>query len=120
MFADPQVVTVNSVAQSMPRTGITSNRGTFTSNDGLYSLEIGQTPGRNRFRRLARFNNRKIAVDPFNAEQNQEYRMSAYLVVDVPVIGYTVAEAKLQIDGFLAYLSASSGAKITQLLGGEI
>jgi len=45
--------------------------------------------------------------------------MSAYLVVDVPVTGYTVAEAKQIVDGLTAYLTASSRAKVTQLLGGE-
>jgi hypothetical protein len=46
--------------------------------------------------------------------------MSAYLVIDVPPVGYTVAEAQAVVDGFLAYLTASSGAKVTQLLGGEV
>jgi len=45
--------------------------------------------------------------------------MSTYLVVDVPLVGYDVASEKLVTDGFIAYLSASSGAKMTQLLGGE-
>jgi hypothetical protein len=46
--------------------------------------------------------------------------MSTYLVVDLPAAGgYTVAEAKLIVDGLTAYLTASSGAKVTQLLGGE-
>jgi hypothetical protein len=41
------------------------------------------------------------------------------LVVDAPVAGFTNTELKQYIDGFIAALSASSGAKITQLLGGE-
>jgi hypothetical protein len=34
-------------------------------------------------------------------------------------VGYTVAEQKAVIDGFLANLQATSGANITKLLGGE-
>jgi hypothetical protein len=35
-------------------------------------------------------------------------------------VGYlTVAQQKQLVDGFIAFLSASSGAAITQLLGGE-
>jgi hypothetical protein len=34
-------------------------------------------------------------------------------------VGYTIVELKQIVDGFLAMLTASSGAKITQLLGGE-
>jgi hypothetical protein len=41
------------------------------------------------------------------------------MVVDVPVFGYTVAEAKVIVDGLVAYLTASSGARVTQILGGE-
>jgi hypothetical protein len=45
--------------------------------------------------------------------------MSAYLVVDVPKVGYTVAEAKQIVDGLVAYLTISTGANVTKLLGGE-
>jgi hypothetical protein len=45
--------------------------------------------------------------------------MSAYLVVNTPKVGYTVAEAKAVVDALVAYLAASSGARVTQLLGGE-
>jgi hypothetical protein len=45
--------------------------------------------------------------------------MSVYLTVDTPVNGYTVAEAKYVVDALVAYLTASTGARVTQLLGGE-
>jgi hypothetical protein len=45
--------------------------------------------------------------------------MSVYLVVDTPKTGYTVAEQKQIVDALTAYLTASSGARATQLLGGE-
>jgi hypothetical protein len=45
--------------------------------------------------------------------------MSAYLVVDVPKQGYSIAEQKQIVDALTAYLTASSGARVTQLLGGE-
>jgi hypothetical protein len=41
------------------------------------------------------------------------------MVVDTPVNGFTVAEAKGVVDALVAYLTASTGAKVTQLLGGE-
>jgi hypothetical protein len=34
-------------------------------------------------------------------------------------VGYSVAEQKYVVDGFLAQLQASSGALITKFLGGE-
>jgi len=41
------------------------------------------------------------------------------MVVDVPVNGYTVTEEKALVDALVAYLQASTGARVTQLLGGE-
>lgn len=118
-FADPQSVTVNSVAQSLPRTGISANQGTFQKDDASYKLTVSQQYGK-RTRRMIRLDNNKVAADPLISAQSIRYSAGVYLVVDTPQTGYTVAEAKLIIDGFLAYLTASSGAKITQLLGGEI
>jgi len=62
----------------------------------------------------------KIAADPFQTDVNQKYSMSAYLVTDTPLVGFTLTEAKYVVDALVAYLAASSGAKITQLLGGEL
>jgi len=57
--------------------------------------------------------------DPLISSQNIQYSMSTYIVTDVPVTGYTVTEAKQIVDALTAYLTASTGAKVTQLLGGE-
>jgi hypothetical protein len=45
--------------------------------------------------------------------------MSTYIVADVPVTGFSVTEQKQIVDALVAWLSASSGANITRLLGGE-
>lgn len=119
-FADPQSVTINAVANSLARTGLSLNQGLFLKDDGLVGLVIGQNVGPKRIRRSLRLNHAKIAADPFVTGVNNKYSMSAYLVVDLPVVGYTVAEAKQVVDGLTAYLTASSGAKVTQLLGGEL
>jgi DNA-binding winged helix-turn-helix (wHTH) protein len=46
--------------------------------------------------------------------------MSVSVIVNVPKQGYSVTEQKQVVDALVAYLTASSGAKVTQLLGGEI
>lgn len=116
-FADPQSVTVNAVAQTMPRISSGVNTGKFQKDDASYALSVSHNYGK-RTRRQIRLDNKKIAPDVFTSD-NVEYSSSVYLVIDAPTIGYTNAELKLIVDGFLAYLTASSGAKITQLLGGE-
>lgn len=45
--------------------------------------------------------------------------MSTYIVVDTPVNGYTAAEIKGVVDALVAFLTATAGSKVTQLLGGE-
>ncbi len=118
MLSDPQSVTINAVANSLPRTVAGVNAGAFQKDDGTVKLSLSHTYAK-RTRRLVRLDVSKIAADPLISAQNIKYSMSTYLVVDVPVTGYTVAEAKQVIDGFIAYLSASSGAVITKILGGE-
>jgi hypothetical protein len=117
-FADPQSITINAVATSLPRTSSGVNTGTFTSNDGNLQQVVSHAYGK-RTRRPIRVNSSKIAADPLLTNTNSKFSGSVYLVADFPVAGFTVTEQKQIIDGFIAALSASSGAKITQLLGGE-
>jgi hypothetical protein len=118
-FADPQLVTVSTVEKTLPRTSFGATSGTFTMGDGAYQLAISHQFGK-RFRRVARLNATKIAPDPLISAQNIVYTMGVYLVVDVPKTGYTIAEQKAVCDALTAWLSASSGAHLTSLLGGEV
>lgn len=118
MLSDPQSMTINAVAKSLPRVVAGVNTGGFSMDDGTLKLNISHTYGK-RTRRMVRVDFSKIAADPLVSAQNIKYSMSTYLVFDTPITGFTVAEAKQVIDGFLAYMSASSGAVITKVLGGE-
>lgn len=112
-FADPQ--TINSV--TCPRVSSGVDSGKFRSADTTHQLSVSNSYGK-RVRRTIRLDHNKIAADPITA-QNTKFSMSTYLVVDAPVQGYTVAEQKAIVDALTAYLTASTGAKVTQLLGGE-
>lgn len=116
-FADPQSVTINAVANTLPRISSGVNSGAFRKDDATVSLSVSHTYGK-RTRRQIRLDHKKIAPDVFTSD-NVEHSMSVYLVADVPANGYTVAEQKQIVDALTAYLTASSGAKATQLLGGE-
>jgi len=117
-FADPQSVTINAVAQTLPRVSSGTSSGIFQKDDGNVKLTVSHASGK-RNRRTIRLDHRKVAADPLVGSVNINYSMSAYLVVDAPLLGYTVAEAKQIVDALTAYLTASSGSKVTQLLGGE-
>jgi hypothetical protein len=118
MLADPQSVTINAVANSLPAISRGVNTSTYQKDDGNVVLAISHSYGK-RTRRSIRLDHSKVAADPLISSQNIKYSMSAYLVIDVPPTGYTVTEAKQIVDGLLAYLTASSGAKVTSVLGGE-
>jgi hypothetical protein len=117
-LADPTSVTINAVAVSLPRISSEKNKGVYQSNDSLVTETASHQYGK-RNRHLFRIDHSKIAPDPLISSQNIKYSMSFYIVADVPVTGYTVAEQKQVVDGFIAQLNASSGALITKVLGGE-
>lgn len=117
-LTDPQSVTINSVAITLPRISSAVNAGAFASNDGTVKELVSHQYGK-RNRHIFRIDHSKIAPDPLISAQNIRYSMSCYVVWDMPVTGYTVAEAKQVSDGFMAQLAASSGALVTKVLGGE-
>jgi hypothetical protein len=119
MFTDPQSVTINAVANSLPRTSSGTNSGVFKKDDGLVSLSISHSTSGKRTRRLVRLDHSKIAADPLLAGVNVKANMAVYLVVDVPETGYTLVEEKQVTDAFTAWATASSGANLTKILGGE-
>lgn len=118
MFSEPQSVTINAVAQSLPRTSSGTNSGVFTKDDGTVQLIVSHQYGK-RNRRSIRLSTNKVSADPLATGVFQKTDMSVTLVVDHPLVGYTNAEAKQNVDALVAYLSAASGAQVTKLLGGE-
>lgn len=117
-YADPQSVTINAIANSLARVSSGENKGAFAKDDGTVRLSFSHQYGKS-IRRVSRLDHQKIAADPLMASVNVVSKLGVYLVVDVPLVGYSLAEQKQVVDGFLAYNTASSGARITQLLGGE-
>jgi hypothetical protein len=117
-FADPQTFTINAVANTLPRISSGINVGTFQKDDGTVKANVSHSYGK-RTRRSLRLDFQKLAPNPLISAQNILYSMSTYIVVDVPVTGFTIAEQKQIVDALTGYLTASSGSKVTQLLGGE-
>lgn len=118
MFADP-TITVNAVAQALKRTSMGANSGAFATNDGTHKLSIAHTLG-NVNQRVIRLDRVQTVANPLTTGEFFEAPDSVWLVSKTPKLGaLTVVQQKHLIDGFLAFLSASSGAAITQLLGGE-
>lgn len=115
MLADPQSVTVNAVAISLPKTGAGTTQNVYTSSDGNTSMTTKQNLTAKRFRREVRLSQKKIAEDPIST-QNAELGMSVYLVIDEPRSGFTDTEIGYVIDALKAWLTSTNYNKV---LGGE-
>jgi hypothetical protein len=118
LFSDPQTVTINAIANTLPRISSGPNSSVYQKEDGNVKMTISHQYGK-RNRRQVRVDFRKVAADPLATGYNKEYSFSTYLVVDHPPVGFTNTEVKYVVDALSAYLSASSGANVTKLLGGE-
>jgi len=115
MFADPQSITVNAVAQSLPAVARNDNASRYRKDDGTYVFSVShQYAKRNRF--SVRIDGQKVAADPLAAGINVVATMSTYLVIDAPPTGYTNAELK---DIALALSAWCTSANLLKVLGGE-
>lgn len=115
MFADPQSVTVNAVAQSLAAVSRESHKSIYRKDDETYTLTISHTEGK-RDRRLVRLDRKITAADPLNSGVNVEQTYSYYLVVDAAPFGLTNAQMKDDILGLVGFLTSGNVLKV---LGGE-
>lgn len=117
-FADPQYVTISGVQTELPRTSSEKDGGTFTSADQNTVLTVSHRNGKRRQHRI-RLDSTKIAADPLMASTNVISSMSVSLLVDAPLTGFDPTAQKAVVDALVAYLGASTGARVAQMLGGE-
>lgn len=117
MFADPQTV----ASQSLVRIGspTPATRGSFKSSDDVYNFDIVQNSTKTRKRREFRFTKNAVAADPISAV-NKAISASVIVAVDEPWYGFTDAELVTMVTGLCTWLTASTNAKLEQLLDGEL
>jgi hypothetical protein len=115
MLADPQSVTINGAATSLPQTVSSQNQNVYTSADGNTAMTVKQTQSTSRFRREVRLSQQKIAADPISG-LNKQLGVSVYLVIDEPRSGFTDLEIGYLIDALKGWLTSANYNKI---LGGE-
>lgn len=116
MFADPQSVTVNSVAQSMPRVSSKDRTTVYQKNDLSFTLTISHTPGaKGRTRSMARIDQRAVVTNPLDSTNDYD-TLTFYVVMDRPSYGFTMVQAEQLIAGFQAWLNT---AAVDRLWGQE-
>lgn len=118
MYTDPQSVTINATPYSLPRTGIGDGNATYKSSDGTVQMRISHREAKGRMRRMVRLDQTIIAADPLTAEQ-QYQTAGVYLVIDEPSVGFTDAQLQYIVTALNTWLTASTNANTTKLLGSE-
>jgi len=120
-FADPQSFTpTGGSAISLPRVSQGILSGQFQSADALTTLSINHSVGRDGIKRhFYRLDQQKLASDPFVPANSRYSKAYAYVVLGQPTFGYTAAEVVALAGGLLTGLTASTNAKLTQLVGQE-
>jgi hypothetical protein len=120
-LTDPQKFKDELAAEvEAPRVSSGDFQSVYETSDGHAKLSISTSESaQNRKRHLVRIDVNKLATDVFEESKKQAVSMSAYLVVDRPVNGFTVAEAKELVKGLVGLLSASTYSVTEKVLGGE-
>lgn len=115
MLSDPQSVTINAVATSLPKVFSGPGTNEYRSADGLVKMTTRQTTTANRFRREVRISQEKVAADPISA-LNKQIGVSVYMVVDEPRWGFSDTEIGYLITALKAWYDTTNSGKI---LAGE-
>lgn len=112
MFADPQSVTVNAVAKSMPRVSSKDRSAVYQKNDLEYTLSISHTTAaKGHIRTLVRLDQRAVVTNPLDSSNDYD-TMSFYVVLDRPSYGFTMVQAEQLVAGFQSWLSSGNVDKL--------
>jgi len=112
MFSDPQTITVNAVAQVLPRVENNGKVSLYQKNDLTFTLKIShQNQGSNRIRSMVRVDQRSVVPDPLTTVNDYE-TMSVYIVIDRPLAGFSMAQTEQLVAGLKTFLDNTAVDKL--------
>lgn len=115
MFADPQSITVNAVAQSMPRVTTDGQKSIYRKADGTFTLTISHIPAGKgsdqRVRSMVRVDQIAVVPDPLTAVNDYE-TLSIYFVIDRPLVGFTSTQVDQLMAALEGWIDTTSVGKI--------
>jgi len=112
MFTDPQVVTVNAVAQSMARILIEGKKCIYQKSDGTFTLTIShQILSNDRIRSMTRIDQKAVVQNPLDLTNDYD-TLSFYFVVDRPSYGFIQAQVEQLIAGLKTWLDNTAIGKL--------
>jgi len=112
LFSDPQTITVNAVAQVCPRVETNGKVSIYQKNDLTFTLKISHQPqGNQRVRSMVRVDQRSVVPDPLTSVNDYE-TLSAYLVIDRPLAGFSMAQVEQLVAGLKTFLDTTAVDKL--------
>jgi len=114
-FTDPQSITVNSVAKSMPRVSTEGSKSLYAMADETFKMTISHQASKTRTRRMVRVDQRVVAADPLTSLS--EYKsLGVYIVIDEPEYGFSDTEIDYVVQALKTWAST---ANVLKVLGSE-
>lgn len=113
MLADPQSVTYNSVAKSLPAISRGSDSSTYQLNDAgtIYTMAVSHA-FKTRNRAVIRLTRTSTVTDPLSSATNISVGMTATMTVDFPSSGLQPSDAQLLANALVGYLTSATVLKI--------
>jgi hypothetical protein len=118
-LSDPQSITIDGTAISLPRVYTGTKQGSFVSADGKTRLIVDPTSTKTRNRKAIRLYQDKVTADPLVSTTNVRVGDMISLIIDRPLEGYSDAEIEKQVVGLLNALTASTNALLKKIIAGE-
>lgn len=118
-YNDPQSVTHNAVAVSLPRVITGTTVGRFVSADAVFELTVDPRGSAKRRRNVARFYTKRTVLDPLGSGLSTQVQSMVSITIDRPSSGVTDADVNKDIDALILWLTAASKANQLKLAAGE-
>ncbi|DAD50809.1 coat protein [ssRNA phage SRR5466369_2] len=118
MLADPISVKVAGAATNHPRVSVGKEYNEYSVADATSKVRVGHSASKTANRSFVTSIGTKVAADPISAV-NQSVTRTITISVSRGKFGFSNAELKQSILDLCEFLTASTGANIDKLLGGE-
>jgi hypothetical protein len=119
-LSDPQTITLDGNDIVLPRTGIGPTSSTYSVDTGTNGVKLTVSHNRGkRSRHSVRLDTATTVADPLFPSVNVPKSASVYLVCDVPLNGIPMSSIVDGVQALCEFLTDSSNAVITKVLGGE-
>jgi len=110
MLTDPQTITVNAVAKTMPKVLADGQHAVYQLPDQSFTLDIRHTnrkvDKKDRIRSLVTFTQAAVVADPITAVNDLE-TIAFSVQIDRPLAGFTSTQLQQLVTGFNTWLSST-------------